>query len=178
MIPPPPRKVIVERLPVIPPPPQNIMVERWLGYDEQVRRVVFQPAPKLIPAPAPKNILIEWDSPEVVVDKQIKYLGVTQANPEDYIAKHGASLVDSSKLPLLVVNHFKAPQGERFAADSIPKPPKLVGDLHALNLVNNTRGLKSYKHILQNKNVINQRLPVSHLLPTYYDTYGSASVRL
>ena len=58
VIPPPPRKVIIERLPQLPQPPQDIIVERWLEYGPRSRRVVFQPAPKLIPAPAPKNVLV------------------------------------------------------------------------------------------------------------------------
>jgi hypothetical protein len=141
--------VIVERLPKIPPPPQNIMVERWLGFDERVRRVVFQPAPKLIPAPPPKNVLIQWDSPDVALHRDFKFLGVLSANPDEYRAKYGASLVEESQLPALAVNHFKPPAGEVLGAHYRPKLPKLVGDLQALSLINlNVHGLGAYKQII------------------------------
>jgi hypothetical protein len=42
-LPPPPRKVITERLPQLPPLPQDIIIERWLGYDRRTRNVVFRP---------------------------------------------------------------------------------------------------------------------------------------
>jgi hypothetical protein len=60
IIPPPPRKVIVERLPQLPPKPQDIIIERWLGYKRRMRTVQFKPAPAIIAAPPPKNILIKW----------------------------------------------------------------------------------------------------------------------
>ena len=146
VIPPPPRKVIVERLPVIPPPPQNIHVERWLGYNERVRRVVFQPAPKLIPAPAPKNLLIQWESPDVALNRDYKFLGVTGANPAEYAARFGATLVEESQLPALAVSHFNAPAGEVLGAHWRPTLPKLVGDLHALALIDlDAAGLSEYR---------------------------------
>lgn len=60
IIPPPPRKVIVERLPSLPQKPQDIIIERWLGYKRRIRNVQFKPAPALVTAPAPKNVLIKW----------------------------------------------------------------------------------------------------------------------
>ena len=41
VIPPPPRKVIVERLPQLPPKPREIIIERWLGYQRRTRRVNY-----------------------------------------------------------------------------------------------------------------------------------------
>ena len=41
VIPPPPRKVIVERLPQLPPKPREIIIERWLGYQRRARRVNY-----------------------------------------------------------------------------------------------------------------------------------------
>jgi len=42
--PPPPRKVVIERLAPLPSKPQNVIVERWLPYSEVKRRVVFNRA--------------------------------------------------------------------------------------------------------------------------------------
>lgn len=41
-LPPPPRKVIIERLPPLPPKPRPILVERWLPYTPQKRKVIFK----------------------------------------------------------------------------------------------------------------------------------------
>ena len=40
-LPPPPRKVVIERLAALPTKPQNVIIERWLPYAEQKRRVIF-----------------------------------------------------------------------------------------------------------------------------------------
>ena len=75
-IPPPPRKVVIERLAPLPSKPQNVIIERWLPYGEQKRRVVFnkptQPDPVVVP---PKNIIVQWEAPDVNVSTEIKYLG-------------------------------------------------------------------------------------------------------
>ena len=135
VIPPPPRKVIVERLPQLPQPPQDIIVERWLEYAQRTRRVVFQPAPRLIPAPAPKNVIIQWDSPAVALNRQFRNLGVSAASPAQYAATFGASLVHPSAIPALARN-VRPANGEVLAAESLPKPVRLVGDVAALSLIN------------------------------------------
>jgi hypothetical protein len=135
VIPPPPRKVIVERLPQLPQPPQDIIVERWLEYAQRTRRVVFQPAPRLIPAPAPKNVIIQWDSPAVALNRQFRNLGVSPAHPAQYAATFGASLVHPSAIPALA-RGVRPANGEVLAAESLPKPVRLVGDVAALSLIN------------------------------------------
>jgi hypothetical protein len=37
-LPPPPRKVVIERLAVLPNKPQAVIVERWLPYTQQKRK--------------------------------------------------------------------------------------------------------------------------------------------
>jgi hypothetical protein len=139
VIPPPPRKVIIERLPQLPQPPQDIIVERWLEYGPRARRVVFQPAPRLIPAPAPKNVLIQWDSPNVALNRQFRNLGISPANPAQYVAAFGASLVHPSAIPALAQGI--KPVGAVLAAESLPKPVRLVGDVAALSLINRAPAL-------------------------------------
>jgi hypothetical protein len=39
--PPPPRKVVIERLPQIPPKPRSVIIERWLPYEPQKRKVIL-----------------------------------------------------------------------------------------------------------------------------------------
>ena len=135
VIPPPPRKVITERLPQLPQPPQDIIVERWLEYGPRTRRVVFHPAPKLIPAPAPKNVIIQWDSPAVALNRQFRNLGVAAAHPAQYAARFGASLVESAAIPA-ISRGIRPDNGLALAAESLPKPVRLVGDVAALSLIN------------------------------------------
>ena len=59
-LPPPPRKVVIERLAPLPSKPQSVIIERWLPYADVKRRVIFnkpcQPDPVVIP---PKNVVIQ-----------------------------------------------------------------------------------------------------------------------
>ena len=56
-MPPPARKVVIERLAPIPSKPQAVIVERWLPYNENIkRRVVFQKAPADPIIVQPRNV--------------------------------------------------------------------------------------------------------------------------
>jgi hypothetical protein len=66
-LPPPPRKVIVERLAQLPSKPQSIITERWLPYQQMKRRVIYQAAQ---PDPVyckPRNVIIQWEAPDVII---------------------------------------------------------------------------------------------------------------
>ena len=70
-LPPAPRKVILERLPPLPARPPAVLVERWLPYEPVKRRVVFEKA-EALPEPEPtKNVIVQWEPPEVHVDKEV-----------------------------------------------------------------------------------------------------------
>ncbi len=43
-LPPPPRRLVIEQMPVMPMRPQEIVIERWLPYEEQTRNVKFMRA--------------------------------------------------------------------------------------------------------------------------------------
>ena len=91
-LPPPPRKVFIERLAQLPSKPQSVLIERWLPYTQYKRRVIFQPAP---PDPfiiKPRNIIVQWDPPSVSVRQEYKCLGIVEANPCEYVEKYGNSL--------------------------------------------------------------------------------------
>jgi hypothetical protein len=129
----------------MPAKPQDIIVERWLGYQRRTRNVNFRPAPALIPAPAPKNVLIQWDSPDVDVRQAFHFLGVQTVCPVAYAAQHGASLADASQLPREVAQ-FATPAGETLAvnsnSDMIPALTGAVASLRLINLACN--GLAEY----------------------------------
>lgn len=56
-MPPPPRKVVVERLAPLPTKPQAVIAERWLPYKEVKRRVIFKPAPPDPIIVKPRNVI-------------------------------------------------------------------------------------------------------------------------
>jgi len=101
-LPPPARKVVVERLAPIPPKPQPVIVERWMPYADQKRRVIYEQPPADPPVCKPKNIIVQWEAPDVCVKKDIKHLGVVCANPCDYLQKYGNTLKKPCDLPQFV----------------------------------------------------------------------------
>ena len=68
-LPPPPRKVIIERMAPLPSKPQSVLVERWLPYQETKRRIIYKGAPSDPVLVKPRNVVIQWESPNVVVKK-------------------------------------------------------------------------------------------------------------
>ena len=89
-LPPPPRKVVIERLAPLPAKPQSVLVERWLPYARRKRRVVFGRVSsgdggEVV---APRNVVIQWEAPRVSVRKEIRYLGVIRANPSEYVERY------------------------------------------------------------------------------------------
>jgi hypothetical protein len=72
-IPPPPRKVIIERLAALPTKPQSVLIERWLPYAQVKRRVIFQgptcECPVVVP---PRNVIVQWEAPQVNVRKEVR----------------------------------------------------------------------------------------------------------
>ena len=62
-------------------------------------------------------------------------MGISLANPAQYAAQFGASLVHPSAIPALAQG-VKPANGQVLAAESLPKPVRLVGDVAALSLIN------------------------------------------
>lgn len=146
-MPPPPRKVVIERLAPLPSKPQGVIVERWLPYNESKRKVVFnrnkENAAKVL---KPKNVIIEWQAPEVLVKQEVKYLGVIKANPIEYLQKYGDTLKNSNDLPKFVLD-IATPDNLELAADCKQSlVHELEGQVEALRLVDlDQEGLAEYK---------------------------------
>lgn len=139
-------KVIVERLPKAPAKPADLIIERWLGYPPRMRNVKLIKNASNPPRPAPKNVLIEWDAPEVCVKQQFKCLGIRLIDPVKYAQRHGLTLVDATELPR-EVSRFKTPAGEVLAVNckSNDEVPFLKGCISALKKINlNCHGLNEY----------------------------------
>lgn len=148
-IPPPPRKVVIERLAPLPSKPQNVIIERWLPYGEVKRRVVFNKPTKPDPVVvSPRNIIVQWEAPEVNVTKEVKYLGVVRANPVEYVEKYGASLV--TEMPQFV-NDIQTPSEVGvLAADYRARSLiELEGQLEGFQYVDlDKEGLGEYRNYL------------------------------
>ena len=144
-LPPPPRKVVVERLAPLPSKPQAIIAERWLPYSEVKRRVLFKPAPPDPIIVKPRNIVVQWTPPSVTVRQAVRYLGVIKANPADYIKKYSTNLKLPNEFPQVILD-IKTPNGLVLAADSPNNDVhELEGEVYALNLVDMEReGLSDY----------------------------------
>jgi hypothetical protein len=52
----------------------------------------------------PRNVIIQYEAPQVRVIRQFQRLGVTPENPQAYILRYGASLFDAQTL----VQHARA----------------------------------------------------------------------
>ncbi len=102
---PPPRKVILEKLPELPSRPCPILVERWLPYSQVKRKVIFQPASPVQNYDDTKNVIINWSQPSVSIRKEFKYLGVSKANPDEYVKNFGATLKEPNELASFVPDY-------------------------------------------------------------------------
>lgn len=135
VIPPPARKVITEYLPPVPSKPQKVIVDRWLPYEQPIQRVRYEPAKPACIIPDPKNLIIQWDAPDVQITQQFCPLGVHQANPAEYASKYGAQLLSASQLPELAIK-FSSQAGIPLAANTPHNnTPILVGDVEYLRLI-------------------------------------------
>jgi len=148
-LPPPPRKVIIERLPPIPARPQAVINERWLPYEKVKRRVIYTP-PQPDPVYCkPKNVIIQWDAPNVRIEQIVKYLGIVNANPTEYISRYGETLRSVQQFPEIVRN-IKHEEGLVLAADARNESVhELTGDVSALRLIDLQReGLAEYSALV------------------------------
>jgi hypothetical protein len=149
-LPPPPRKVVIERLAPMPTKPQAVIIERWLPYGQSKRKVIFQKNTVADPVIAkPRNIIIQWDAPEVQIKKDFKDLGVIRANPVEYVERYGASLKTHIELPQFV-RDIRPPVGVILAAEFVaPSLIDLEGDVEALRLIDlDQEGLAEYRAYL------------------------------
>ena len=84
-------------------------------------------------------MIIEWDSPNVALNRQFINLGVSYADPNQYMSKYGPSLVDSSAIPQIALS-IRPENGLRLASENISTPIQLIGDVAALKLINRPNG--------------------------------------
>jgi len=155
-LPPPPRKVVIERLAPLPSKPQNVIVERWLPYGEVKRRVIFNKAPAVSAQVAtPRNVIVQWEAPSVNIRKEVKYLGVIKANPAEYVQRYGASLKVHTALPQFVKDIRTPSDVGVLAADYTAESVyELEGQLEGFKYINlDNEGLSEYRSYLLSKGI-------------------------
>ena len=81
-----------------------------------------------------KNVIVEWSSPDVKLTREFKNLGVTLENPNEYVAKYGPLLVDSSSIPE-IARGIRPGDGLVLASDSVQTPIRFIGDVSAMKLL-------------------------------------------
>ena len=135
-------------MPTLPSKPQSIIIERWLPYKPIKRKVIYQRATDKV-ASKTKNMIVQWETPNITVKKEFKDLGIVRANPIEYIERYGSTLKRSIELPSFVKD-IKPPPGLVLAAESASSfNYELEGDLHALSLIDlESEGLNEYKSLL------------------------------
>ncbi|CAF4419447.1 unnamed protein product, partial [Rotaria magnacalcarata] len=73
--------------------------ERWVPYGGQAkRRTIVQRAASAKEYPKPRNIIITYEAVQARVVRQFQRLGVVQENPQVYVSRYGASLLDANVL--------------------------------------------------------------------------------
>ena len=91
--------MIIERLPAAPARPRDIIIERWVPYGAaQKRRTIVQRAAAAKQYQAPRNVIIQYEAPQVRITRQFQKLGVQSENPQAYVQRYGAQLIDSITL--------------------------------------------------------------------------------
>lgn len=74
----------------------------------------------------PKNLIIEWEAPDVEVVKQCRDLGVVEADPEEYLRRFGPDLKQTHELPTCEGNTtFTAAYTRRNSMTNLHSPPPL-----------------------------------------------------
>lgn len=77
----------------------DIIIERWLPYGPQPeRRTIVEEPPPAIGYAEPRNKIIIYEGVEPRVQRKFEKDGVVEADPADYVARYGSSLLDSETL--------------------------------------------------------------------------------
>lgn len=157
LLPPPPRKLVIEKLPQMPARPQAVVIEKWLPFDQQSRNVKFIRAQQTSQWPSEKNLVIEWDSARAVVNKQLHNLGTVQCDTEEYRRQYQNTLLSNSQMISVCREH-----NINLPADcnlNVNLTPRLVGDIDALKLIDLDRhGLSEYTHLFKSSNLSSSNL--------------------
>ena len=108
------------------------------------------------------------------MNRQFRNLGISAANPAQYLAAFGASLVHASAVPA-ISRGIRPANGARLAAEATPIPVKLVGDVAALSLINRARQFESAPVFAQRTATIVTRPSITYRNQAPLTTYAPAA---
>ncbi len=69
--PPPPRRLVVEKLPAEPVRPPKVYIDRWLPVPLAKQRITVKKAAQSQPAEEPKNLVVEWTVAEPKITQRV-----------------------------------------------------------------------------------------------------------
>lgn len=104
----------------------------------------------------PRNLIFQWEKPDVEIQQSLKHLEIIEANPAEYRKQFSSELIQADKLPEYVLK-INPPEGVKLAAnqDQVGKLPELEGDVEAMRLVDLDQvGLSEYKQYLTKCGII------------------------
>ena len=151
-MPPPARKLIIERLPETPDKPQDVHIERWLPFKDIRRKVILNPKPADPVACKPRNIIVSWEKMKCCkVNTEIKNTGVEKTDPKSYIEKHGRKALKANHEMPDIVHEVQKQHNVSLAANhKKPYYMELEGDVHALGMIDlEKEGLGEYKSFFE-----------------------------
>ena len=137
LLPPPARKVVIERLPELPDKPQDVHIERWLPFKDIKRQIILNPKPSDPVQCKPRNLIVNWEKRNCChINTDIINLGVEKTDPLVYLQTHGASLTHETQMPE-ICDEVKREHGIPLAVDQCENSfyKELEGDIHALKLI-------------------------------------------
>ena len=145
-----PRKIIFEKYPELPTKPQPIIIEKWLPFENIKRKIILEKSPEPGQDTKTKNVIFEYKKPDTKINKEMVCLGVTKANPNDYVQKYGSTLKSPDELPRFLRDirqpEFKPSSG----SVALPNKIRLEGDVHALKMIDLDKfGLSEYKSLVE-----------------------------
>jgi hypothetical protein len=91
---PPPRHIVLEKLPEQPAKPPNVIIEKWLPYKPRTRRVVYETPPAL----QPHNLETKGEMPCITVKRLWFDIDVAWRGVPPVCGKCGIPDLNSSKL--------------------------------------------------------------------------------
>lgn len=135
-MPPPPRKVVIERLPELPDKPQDVIIERWLPFKDVKRQVILNPKPADPVQCKPRNIIVNWQKRRCSrLVTEVKNLGTEVTDPVAYYREHGCTLLKQCQMPP-IAHEVKNEHGQTLACDDNTRYyMELEGDIEGLRLL-------------------------------------------
>ena len=77
----------------------DIIIERWVPYGAQAkRRTIVQRAAAAAGYAKPRNVIVVYEAVQARIIRQFQRLGVAAENPQAYLSRYGASLLDAATL--------------------------------------------------------------------------------